>query len=210
MQVKIDKLPQSQLELEIEVPAEELSVFVEQACSNLGKDLEIKGFRKGKAPKEIIEEHFGSEKILIEAANLAVEENYKKAVFSLNIADAYPEEAKLRSYNRKLTLNRGKNIIIQDKYELIEAKKNLELSLITWREPEIVEEGRIRLKNPEQLEDAKELFIRYDWEEFKSVIEPITLEDGRLRSSWGEIIYRIKLTMRNTTLKGEFSIRIEK
>ena len=44
MQVKVDKLPQSQVELEIEVSAEELSHFVEQACSNLGKDLEIKGF----------------------------------------------------------------------------------------------------------------------------------------------------------------------
>lgn len=80
MRVKVNKLPQSQIELEIEVPAEELNRFIEKACFNLGKDLEIRGFRKGKVPREIIEKQIGPEKILIEAANLAVDETYRKAV----------------------------------------------------------------------------------------------------------------------------------
>jgi len=80
MKTSVKKLPQSQIELEIEVPAEELDRFIEKACFNLGKNLEVKGFRKGKVPKEFIEKEIGKEKILIEAANLAVEENYRKAV----------------------------------------------------------------------------------------------------------------------------------
>ena len=85
MLVKINKLSKSQIELEIEVPADKFDNFVKQATLSLGKDLEIKGFRKGKAPKNIIEEHVGSEKILIEAANLAVDETYRKAVLENKI-----------------------------------------------------------------------------------------------------------------------------
>jgi len=85
MKSAVKKLPKSEVELEIEVPAEELNRFVEKACFNLGRNLEVKGFRKGKAPKEFVEKEIGKEKILIEAANLAVEENYRKAVLENKI-----------------------------------------------------------------------------------------------------------------------------
>ena len=81
----IKELPKSEVEMEIEVPAEEFGRFIEQVTLDLGKDLEIKGFRKGKAPKQIIEEHFGPDKILIEAAEMAVRENYRKAVLENKI-----------------------------------------------------------------------------------------------------------------------------
>ncbi len=96
MQVKVNKLPQSQIELEIEVPAQEFSRFIEKATLNLGKDLEIKGFRKGKAPKEIIEEHVGSEKILVEAANLTVEENYRKVVLENKIEAIFQPKIEIK------------------------------------------------------------------------------------------------------------------
>jgi len=86
MKSTIKKLPNSQIELKIEVPAEELNHFIDQATLNLGKNLEIKGFRKGKAPKEIVEKKIGREEILIEAADLAVKENYQKAVLENKIA----------------------------------------------------------------------------------------------------------------------------
>ena len=86
MESTIKKLPNSEIELKIEVSAKELNHFIDQATLNLGKDLEIKGFRKGKASKEIVEEKLGKEKILIEAADLAVKENYQKAVLENKIA----------------------------------------------------------------------------------------------------------------------------
>ena len=85
MKLSIKKLPKSQIELEIEVSAEEFDNFIEQAVLGLAKDIEIKGFRKGKVPKEIVEREVGLEKILIEAANLAIKENYKKAILENKI-----------------------------------------------------------------------------------------------------------------------------
>lgn len=96
MLVKINKLPKSQIELEIEVPAEEFDRSIERACLSLGKDLDIKGFRKGKAPKEFVEKEIGKEKILIEAANLAVEENYKKAVLENKIEAVFQPKIEIK------------------------------------------------------------------------------------------------------------------
>ena len=84
MEVSIQKLPKSKIELKIELSVEELGSFVEKAILNLGKDLEADGFRKGKAPKEIIKEKIGDFKILETAANLAINESYLKAVGQLD------------------------------------------------------------------------------------------------------------------------------
>ena len=66
--------------MKIEIPVEDLDSFIEKAVLEFGKDLEIEGFRKGHAPKEIIKEKIGQQKILQTAAEMAIRENYLKAV----------------------------------------------------------------------------------------------------------------------------------
>jgi hypothetical protein len=132
----------------------------------------------------------------------------KSAVFNLDISSAYPEEAKVRLWLRTITLNRGKNVLIQDKYALEEAGENVRLTLMSWRKPALVQEGEIKLENPEQIQDCDPLVIRYDGEKFRVIVETIPLEDSRLRSSWGERIFRIVLTAKQKLLDGGFTIRI--
>ncbi len=100
MESTIKKLPNSQIELRIEVSAEELNHFIDQATLNLGKDLEIKGFRKGKAPKGIVEKKIGREKILIEAADLAVRENYQKAILENKIEAIFQPKIEIQKLSR--------------------------------------------------------------------------------------------------------------
>ncbi|MBA7627432.1 Trigger factor [subsurface metagenome] len=80
MKTTIQNLPNSQTELKIEVPTEEFKGFIEKAVLDLGKDIEVEGFRKGKAPKEVIEKKVGQEKILQAAAQDCIKENYIKAI----------------------------------------------------------------------------------------------------------------------------------
>ena len=49
----------------------------------------------------------------------------KSATFSTDIAGAYPEDAKVKSWVRSYTLNRGKSFVINDKYELSENGKGV-------------------------------------------------------------------------------------
>lgn len=53
MKAFLKKLPKSQVELRIEIPVEEFETFIEKAILDLGKDLEVEEFRKGKAQKKL-------------------------------------------------------------------------------------------------------------------------------------------------------------
>jgi hypothetical protein len=142
------------------------------------------------------------------AAAVDYEATEKSAVFRLDIAPAYPEEAKVRSWERTVTLNRGKNVVVRDRYELGAAVQNLELTLMSWRKPVLVQEGSIALENPKEAPDLKPVTIEYDKQKFGAVIATVPLEDARLRSSWGERLYRIFLTAKQKSLKDEFAIVI--
>jgi trigger factor len=80
VKTSIQKLPKSQVEIFFEIPAEEFKDYFDKAVLILGKDLEIEGFRKGKAPKEIVGRELNPGKILEEAANLAARESYIKVI----------------------------------------------------------------------------------------------------------------------------------
>jgi trigger factor len=91
MKTEIKKLPKSQIEILFEVSAEEFQKFIEKAIFELGKDLEVEGFRKGKVPKEILKKEIPQEKIFNKAMEMAVRENYFRAVLDTRI-DGYPIE----------------------------------------------------------------------------------------------------------------------
>lgn len=80
MKIFVKKLEKSEVELKFEIPVKEFEKHIDQAIKDLGVDVEAPGFRKGNAPKEAIEKQVGEEKILFAAADLAIKENYIKAL----------------------------------------------------------------------------------------------------------------------------------
>ncbi len=84
MELSFEKLPKSQVEIKIKLSPKEFSDFFEKTVIEMGKDKEIKGFRKGSAPREILIKEIGEDNILIEAAKTAAEESYKKAIEKLS------------------------------------------------------------------------------------------------------------------------------
>jgi len=92
MQSKITNQTNTEIELEITVGAEEFKKFFDKALGQLGQDLEVKGFRKGNAPNSTIEEQVGSERALMTAADLAVNDAYRRALAENKIeAIFYPK-----------------------------------------------------------------------------------------------------------------------
>ena len=80
MKVDFKKLPKSEMEISFEVPWEEFKPYVDKACSILGKDVAIKGFRKGNVPQDILENEIGQGKILEQAADLVAKDKYPQAI----------------------------------------------------------------------------------------------------------------------------------
>jgi len=80
MKFEIKNLSNSEIEIKLEISAQEFEDFYQEALKDIAKEFESEGFRRGKAPLSIVEEKTGEEKILTEAAEKAISENYKKIV----------------------------------------------------------------------------------------------------------------------------------
>jgi hypothetical protein len=144
------------------------------------------------------------------AASVRYLASKKSATFSLDISPAYPEQAKVNSWQRTITLNRGKNIIIHDRYKLGEAITPVQMTLMSWRKPVLDQEGLIILENPEEIKNLDPLVIRYDKRKFVADMETIPIKDARLQSSWGKQLFRIMLTAKQRPLEDDFTIKIER
>lgn len=60
---KRKNLPKQTLEFVISIPKEDIESEYQKAFTDLQKDLEVQGFRKGKAPKEVAEKHLKKDDI---------------------------------------------------------------------------------------------------------------------------------------------------
>ncbi|MCL5105640.1 MAG: trigger factor [Armatimonadetes bacterium] len=88
MLVKQEQLNPSEVELHIEIEAEQVNQAVDRSYVDLGKVVNIPGFRKGKAPKEILERFLDEEKVKDRAADKLLKKAYLEAL----------EESKLEPY----------------------------------------------------------------------------------------------------------------
>ena len=82
MSYKIEKLENSMAKLTIEVPFEEFDKAIDKAYQKNKNKMSIPGFRKGKAPRAIIEKMYGKEIYFEDAANIVIPDAY---------ADTYDE-----------------------------------------------------------------------------------------------------------------------
>ncbi len=110
------------------------------------------------------------------------------AEISLDIAAAYPEAARLRTYRRTVSLRRGHGVEIIDDHD---GDLPAILSLMTCEEPvvrggsiHVGELGRIEIEGGGDIE-----------------IETIEIDDARLRISWPSKIYRLRIPLVGKQLK---------
>lgn len=79
MKVTVENGENQQVTLTIEVEAAEVNKAVEQACKRLANRVSIPGFRKGKAPRMIVERHVGKDAVLQEAFDIVAPKALSKA-----------------------------------------------------------------------------------------------------------------------------------
>lgn len=84
-QIIIKRLPKSEVEILITIPWEEVKKTYEQVVEKASKELQLKGFRKGKAPKELIEENLNKTKIYSEVVRQLIPKYYEEALRNNNL-----------------------------------------------------------------------------------------------------------------------------
>jgi trigger factor len=86
MNVEVTRLPESRVTLAIELTPEEVDGALDRTYRQLVHRVNIPGFRKGKAPRPVVERMLGPETFLHEATDEAVRWGYRKAIDQENIS----------------------------------------------------------------------------------------------------------------------------
>ena len=85
MKVSTENLENCQTALTIEAEASELDKSLDEAYHHLVNEVSIPGFRKGKAPRDILVQHIGKQSLLDEALEHLIPQLYKQAIESQEI-----------------------------------------------------------------------------------------------------------------------------
>ena len=138
------------------------------------------------------------------ARNAAFTADSRKAVFSTDIAGAYPEEAAVKSWVRTYRLDRGKKFTVSDAWELTAIKEQpTSLNFITYCRVTETGPGALSLEG-----DGFALEMSYNARLLSPKIEFYEVKDRGLKRYWPDGITRIVLELRNPGLKGKNTVTI--
>ena len=79
MSVQVEKLEKNMAKLVIEVPAEEFEKALDEAYKKSRNKIAMPGFRKGKAPRKMLEKMHGASGFYEDAANIIIPDAYENA-----------------------------------------------------------------------------------------------------------------------------------
>lgn len=80
MEHKIEKIPKSKIIITVSLSTDEMKKYSERVISDFVRNVEVKGFRIGKAPRNLVVERVGQNRINSEAANIAVQDSCDKII----------------------------------------------------------------------------------------------------------------------------------
>ncbi|MFH1061421.1 MAG: trigger factor [Candidatus Omnitrophota bacterium] len=121
MKIKIKNSQTCQKTLEIEVPKETVNEEFERYYKSISSAAQVPGFRKGKAPRALLEEHFAdkaSDKVLTNLLN----DTYHKAIEKENIKPVSMPEISEVKFKKDENLTYQAKIDIQPSFTLKEYK----------------------------------------------------------------------------------------
>lgn len=160
MTVKVEQIEKNKVALEITVPAEDFSTAINRTAKKIAGEINIPGFRKGKAPRHIIERYVGKEYLQNEAVDPVLGPAYANAVDESGIWPVSRPEVEL------IQVEEGKELIFK---AVVEVKPEVELGQYTGLE--------VEKKSPEVTEEQVDQELKRRQEMHAKLIQ---VEDGQV------------------------------
>ena len=138
----VEKAEKNVVEFEFSITGEEFRNAIEKAYrKNVGK-INVQGFRRGKAPRQIIEKFYGNEVFYEDAINIALPDAYDKAIEEKNIEAVAQPEIDVKDISRENGVVFTAKVVVKPEFELGEYK-GVEVSKVIHRTTEKEINGEI-------------------------------------------------------------------
>ncbi|QNU67658.1 trigger factor [Ruminiclostridium herbifermentans] len=128
MNVKMEDIEKNVVQLEIEVDAAKFEEGMQKSFAKNASKFNVPGFRKGKAPRHIVERYYGEQVLYDDAINIVCSEAYDQAVDEKNIHPVDRPEIDIIQIGNKQNLIFTAKVTVKPEVELgaymgIEVKK---------------------------------------------------------------------------------------
>ncbi len=180
----VEKVRENVVSFEFSVSAEEFEKAVEKAYKkNVGK-INIQGFRKGKAPRQIIERYYGKEIFYEDAINIVLPDAYDKAITENNIEPVAQPEIDIKGeIDAKNGITFTAEVTVKPEFEM-GTYKGISATKVTRRtlkkdvdaEIEKLRERNSRMVTVEGRSIAKDDVANIDYEGF---VDDVPFEGGK-------------------------------
>lgn len=138
----VEKIDKNTVSFEFSVSAEDFESAVNKAYKkNVGR-INIPGFRKGKAPRVIVERYYGKEIFYEDAVNLVLPSTYDKAIDENKIEAVAQPEIDVKEISPETGVVFTAKVVVKPEFELGEYK-GIEVSKVTHRTTEKEINGEI-------------------------------------------------------------------
>lgn len=95
MLVKQEQVNACEVQLEIEIAADKVASTLDNTYTELGKVTNVPGFRKGKAPRAVLEQYLDSDKVKDRVANTLIKDAYSEALDETKLEPYAPADVEL-------------------------------------------------------------------------------------------------------------------
>lgn len=100
MKTEVQRLQNSQIKITVTVPAEKVEEAFVKAVSEAAKNIEVKGFRKGKAPRAEVEKKLNQSELNGRVINLLLPASYSEAVEKEGIKPICDPRVEIKKFSR--------------------------------------------------------------------------------------------------------------
>ncbi|KKP69987.1 hypothetical protein A2X44_02120 [candidate division CPR3 bacterium GWF2_35_18] len=146
MPTKLKNLPKSQVELELIIKGEKIATAYEEEYKKMAPSVTLKGFRPGMAPRNLIEDSLGRDRILQEALNDEIFESYRQAIKEHNLNPISYPEFKLDNLQKEAKLTKDKDLVVKTIVSIRPTAKlgNYQKIKVKRKEPNKVNEKEVK------------------------------------------------------------------
>ncbi len=116
METTVKELPESRVRVEVDVDSKDVEGSINRTARQLGQDMKLPGFRKGKVPPEMVVQRLGREAVLTQALESSLADWYERAMLEsgvnpvgdpkLDLSDL-PEEGKPLRFSIEVAVRPG-------------------------------------------------------------------------------------------------------